>query len=148
MTRFYAICSVLARFLGLASEADTSGLNATLTILLLAFEAVIPLVLLLSYLFPAARTRLEWGCRFTLVLGYLASLWVIIPVCFFGFWWHAMVALILVLGALGSYRRIRNGVVRRWRVVFSLLFAVSGLSLAGVVGQTIAVGYRAPPRPH
>ena len=144
MNRFFACCSALARFFGLASDVDTSGLNSTLTILLLVIEVVIPLTLLALCFFPAVRTRLEWGCRLALVLGYLASLCVMIPVCFFGFWRHAIVGLILVAGAYGGYRRIRYGAVGRWRVGLSLVLAASGLALLGVVGRSILVGYRCP----
>src|SRR5208282_70744 len=50
----------------------------------------------------------------------------------------------VVVGALGSYARIRPGIVGRWRVALSLLFAVSGLALAGISGRAIAVGYGCP----
>lgn len=122
------------------------GLNSTLTIGVLAFEVLIPLALLLVFV-PAARTKLEWGCRLALVLGYLAFLWVIVPACFYGLRWHMAIGVVLIVSAIAGYRRIRPGLAGRWRVVFSSLFLLLGLALAGVAGRAIAAGYRCPPDP-
>ena len=119
--------------------------NAQLTLLIVAFNLLIPLALLSACLFPRGRTKLEWAARLALAVGYVAFLWVVVPACFFGIAWHVGVGVVLIVGAVACYRRIRPGRVGSWRVAFSLVFLVSGLALAGLIGRTIAVGYRCPP---
>ena len=114
------------------------------TIFLLLLDLAIPIILVFVCIVPFAHSRLDWAFRATLALGYFGSLFVIIPVCFLGFFCRMLMGLIVVAGIVYGYAHITPGTVGGWRFASSILCATLGLGLAGITVRTIVVGYGCP----